>query len=98
MPLVRRLPKRGFNNVRFATPVKIINLDTLEHFFTDGYTITKELLIERGVVKGKKQFTLKVLGKGELSKKLVVQVDAASDSAKKAIESSGGQLVLNKEK
>jgi large subunit ribosomal protein L15 len=99
MPLLRRVPKRGFNNVEFAIPVKTINLKTLETFFQDGQEITKELLIERGVLKehkSKQAWLLKVLGDGQLTKKFIVNADRFSKAASEAIEKVGGQARIIK--
>lgn len=97
MPLVRRLPKRGFNNLRFATCVQIINLDALERSFASGDQVTKELLQQRGMIKGKNKFILKILGQGSLSKKLHIVADSASKTAIEAIKDAGGEIQLNKE-
>jgi len=104
MPLVRRLPKRGFNNIRFADEFAIVNIDLLEQLFKDGDEVTREHLQEQGIViskkgrKGKSSILLKILGNGSLSKKLTVHADAASQSAIKAIEAVGGKIHLTKEK
>jgi large subunit ribosomal protein L15 len=100
MPLYRRLPKRGFNNARFQDESVMINLDALERSFNDGDTVTKELLIARRIIKASKSkgsFVLKILGNGELNKKLTIIADAFSASAKKAIEGIGGEARLIKE-
>ncbi|MFC1842774.1 50S ribosomal protein L15 [Candidatus Dependentiae bacterium] len=97
MPLVRRLPKRGFNNTRFATEVKIISLQKLDSLFNDGDKVDKQVLIEKGVFKGKSKFYLKILGNGELKKKLEVVADAFSKSAKETITNLGGQAIVTKE-
>ncbi|MFC1841700.1 50S ribosomal protein L15 [Candidatus Dependentiae bacterium] len=97
MPLVRRLPKRGFKNVRFATEVKIINLQSLNDLFNDGDKVDKQILVEKGFLKGKSKFELKVLGMGKLEKKLEIVADAFSKSAKDAILGLGGQATLTKE-
>ena len=94
MPLVRRLPKRGFNNKRFQTEVKIINLQQLNDSFTEGETVDKQVLFERGMLRGKGKFALKVLGTGTLTKKLTVVADFFSKSAEKAIIDLGGQVQL----
>ena len=87
MPLHRRLPKRGFNNI-FRTEYAIINLDTLEAF-DNGTVVDIEMLTDSGKIK-KPLAGLKVLGKGELSKKLTVKAKKFSASAKEAIEKAGG--------
>ena len=101
MPLYRRLPKRGFTNARFKKDVKIISLQRLEHHFADGDTVTKELLVEKGIINIKKSggpTLLKVLGNGKLTKKLTVTADAFSASALQAITQAGGQGQLRKER
>ena len=91
MPLHRRLPKRGFNNIRFADKVVIVNTAHLEKFFAEGDTVNEESLREKGLIRG--QFDqIKVLGNGQLSKKLTVSVDAISASAKEKIEKAGGAI------
>ena len=88
MPLWRRLPKRGFKNVnrvQYAT----VNLSDLNKF-EDGTVITPALLVESGLVK-KEYDGIKVLGAGELSKKLTVQANKFSQSAEKAIVAAGGK-------
>ena len=89
LPLYRKLPKRGFKN-RFAVSYAIVNLTTLNNRFEDGETVNLEKLMEAGIVK-KPLDGLKVLGNGEISKKLTVQVNAFSDSAKAKIEAAGGK-------
>jgi len=97
MPLVRRLPKRGFNNTRFATEVKIISLQRLDELFNDGDKVDKKVLIEKGALKGKGKFALKVLGSGEITKKLEVVADSFSKSAEDKIKGLGGQAIVAKE-
>ena len=88
MPLQRRLPKRGFNNI-FAKEIATVNVSAL-NAFEDGATVTIEALVNAGLVK-KALDGVKVLGNGELSKKLTVQVNAYSDAAKQKIEAAGGK-------
>lgn len=87
MPLARRLPKYGFNNVA-RVELAIVNLDVL-NLFEEGAVVDKAALVEKGLVK-KNAAGVKILGKGNLSKKLTVKADAFSASAKKAIEEVGG--------
>lgn len=87
MPLYRRLPKRGFKN-RNTKEIVAINLSVLERF-EDGATVDVDALIEAGVVKNPRD-GVKILGNGELTKKLNVKVDAFSASAKEKIEALGG--------
>jgi large subunit ribosomal protein L15 len=93
MPLSRRLPKRGFNNI-FKKDVRVLNLCDLELKFNSGDLVDKKSLYEKGIFKGKKSFFIKVLGVGELSKNLIVCVDMFSKSAKQAIEKAGGTVKL----
>lgn len=87
MPLYRRIPKRGFTN-RNTKDIVGINLTALERF-EDGATVTVESLLEAGIVKNPRD-GVKILGNGELTKKLTVQVNAYSASAKEKIEALGG--------
>ena len=89
MPIHRRLPKRGFNNVRFADKVVVVNTAHLQKFFEEGDTVNEESLRAKGLVKGAFD-QIKVLSNGNLSKKLTVSVDALSTSAKEKIEKAGG--------
>lgn len=88
MPLARRVPKRGFNNI-FAKKIVAINLSSL-NVFDDDAVVTADALIEKGIIK-KAYDGVKVLGNGELTKKLTVQVAAFSASAKQKIEAAGGK-------
>ena len=88
MPLVRRIPKRGFYNI-FRVEFQVVNLKDLERVFADGDTVSVEVLVEKGLVRGGKRL-VKVLGDGELSKKLSVQVHKFSASARAGIENAGG--------
>ena len=89
-PLYRRLPKRGFNNAEFRTAYATINLSDLNKFFNDGDVVTPELLKERGIIK-KQLCGVKVLGNGELEKKLTIKANRFSTSAVTKIESAGGK-------
>lgn len=93
MPLYRRLPKRGFNNYRFATVFEIVNLDVLEERFAAGETVNAETLIAKGLIKGNKD-GVKVLGNGELTKKLVLEVNKISASAQEKVEKAGGSVTV----
>ena len=88
MPLTRRIPKRGFNNI-FAKPMEIINLSAL-NAFEDGDVVTAEALLAKGILK-KCPYGYKVLGNGKVTKKLTVEASAFSQSAKEAIEAAGGK-------
>ena len=87
MPLYRRLPKRGFKN-RNTKEIVGINVDALERFENDT-VVTVETLLETGIVKNPRD-GVKILGSGELTKKLTVKVDAFSEGAKAKIEAVGG--------
>ena len=89
LPLYRKLPKRGFKN-RFATHYAIVNVGTLNARYEDGATVTLENLMEKGVI-NKALDGLKVLGDGELTKKLTVEAAVFSATAKEKIEAAGGK-------
>ena len=91
MPLVRRLPKRGFNNI-FAKPLEAINVSALEKF-EDGTTVTVNDLLEAGVL-SKCEYGVKILGNGTITKKLTVEATAFSASAKEKIVAAGGKWVV----
>ena len=88
MPLARRIPKRGFNNI-FAKPLEVINLTSLNKF-EDGATVNVSDLLEKGIL-SKCEYGVKVLGNGTLTKKLTVRATAFSASAKEKIEAAGGK-------
>ena len=88
MPLARRIPKRGFNNI-FAKPLTAVNVSELE-IFENGAVVDAAALLEKGIVSDCK-YGLKVLARGELTKKLTVKAAAFSESAKAKIEQAGGK-------
>ena len=88
LPLYRRLSKRGFNNYNFRTVYATVNVSDLERF-DEGTVVTKELLIESGLVK-KELDGIKILGNGNLTKKLTVKANKFSSTAKTKIENVGG--------
>ena len=90
MPLQRRIPKRGFNNI-FRTEMAIVNVAALEANYDAGAVVTIDSLIEKGLVK-KVLDGVKVLGYGEITKALTVQANAISESAKQKIEAAGGKI------
>ena len=92
MPLLRRIPKRGFKN-RYKTLFTVLGLDILENHFDEGQTVDVLQLREKGLVKRRKSL-VKILGNGELNKRLVVRVHAVSESALAAIQKAGGEVVL----
>jgi large subunit ribosomal protein L15 len=89
MPLIRRLPRRGFNNARFRRKWSWINIGDL-NVFPDDTEVTPELLLERGLVKDLGD-GLKVLGEGRLERRLLVRAHAFSRRAREEIEARGGQ-------
>lgn len=90
IPLARRLPKRGFTNSLFKKEYAIINLETLDRIFNDGDAVSLDVLVERGIIR-KELNGLKVLGRGEITKKLTVKAAIFSASAKEKIEAAGGK-------
>jgi large subunit ribosomal protein L15 len=92
MPLIRRIPKRGFNNTQFKVTYAPVNLDSLEKLAVSG-TIDEKALRTAGLVNGTWD-GVKILGDGALTKKLVLKVDAVSASAREKIEKAGGTIEL----
>ncbi len=92
MPLVRRIPKRGFNN-RWAQSVAIVNVGQLDQCFDEGAEVTPETLKEQNLAKGRYD-VLKVLGDGQLTKKLNVSAHRFSKSAQDKIKQAGGQAIV----
>ena len=88
MPLFRRLPKRGFSNFKFETRYKIVNVSQLERF-DEGATVGVEQLSSAGLIDGLKS-KVKILGDGELTKKLLVTAHKFSRTAEQKIVASGG--------
>lgn len=91
MPLARRVPKRGFNNI-FAKPLTATNVASLNRF-KDGDVVGADELLESGVL-SKCQYGVKILGNGKLERKLTVKASAFSESAKRKIEGAGGKAEL----
>lgn len=91
MPLYRRIARRGFSNYPFKKEYLILNLKALENF-ADGEKVDRESLINKGLIKNKKK-PIKILGQGEVSKKLIVEVDRVSAGAQKKIVDSGGEII-----
>ena len=89
MPLTRRIPKRGFTNI-FAKEYAIVNVSAL-NAFEDGAAVTAEALIEKGLIRNTLD-GVKILGGGELTRKLNVSVDKVTASAKEKIEAAGGKV------
>ena len=91
MPLARRIAKRGFSNKRFAPKVAIINLSALQKAFQTGDVVNPETLIEKGLVKGRFDL-IKILGNGDLTKKLTVSAHRFSKAAEEQITAQGGTV------
>ena len=92
MPLLRRLPKRGFHHAK-QYPMVEVNLDMLDRHFESGAEVTAEALMAKHLVKGAKG-GVKVLGRGELTKKLNLKIAAISGSARTKVEAAGGTIEL----
>ena len=88
MPLARRIPKRGFHNI-FAKPLEAINVSALDKF-DDGATVDAQAMLDVGVL-AKCRYGVKILGNGEITKKLTVKASAFSETAKQKIEAAGGK-------
>lgn len=91
MPIHRRLPKRGFNNYEFRDQVAVVNVSQLEKSFDNGATVNEDTLRLAGLVNGRFD-AIKVLGQGEITKKLTIAVGAVSASAREKIEKAGGTI------
>ena len=92
MPLIRRLPKRGFNNAQFKKKIAAVNLGSLAALEVDG-PINEATLLEYGLIRGRYD-GIKILGTGDLTKKITVEADYISASAREKIESAGGTVTL----
>ena len=100
MPLYRRLAQRGFSNYPFKKSFQVVNLAEIDKRYSDGETVDEISLFEKGLIKGRKKaeiFTaaspVKILGNGDLTKKLIFKINAVSGSVKEKIQKSGGELV-----
>jgi len=91
MPLYRRIARRGFSNYPFKKEYLILNLNALVGF-ADGEKVDRESLINRGLIKNKRK-PIKILGQGEVSKKLLIEVDRVSAGAQRKIVDSGGEII-----
>jgi len=92
MPLYRRIAHKGFSNYPFKKEYFCINVSQLEEQFNDGDTVSAETLAAKGFISKKTVTMVKVLGNGEITKKLTVAVDKVSESAKAKIEKAGGTV------
>jgi large subunit ribosomal protein L15 len=97
MPLTRRLPKRGFSNAPFKKIFTIFNVNQLNEKYNDGETVSRESLIEKGLMSSQNSALIKILGQGVLEKKLIIYADAASKSALQIIEKCGGKVHITQE-
>ncbi|AHC14315.1 50S ribosomal protein L15 [Salinispira pacifica] len=91
MPLYRRIARRGFSNYPFKTKVAVLNLDALQQNYKSGETVSLESLAKKGLIKSREK-NVKILGNGEIKKKLSVEYIAVSESAKAKIEKAGGTV------
>lgn len=96
MPLYRRVAKKGFSNYPFKKEYFEINLSLIEEKYADGETVNKKSLKEKGLLK-KSGILIKILGNGNITKKLTVDVDKISVSAKEKIEKAGGSVAKSEE-
>lgn len=92
MPLLRRIPKRGFSNAKFKTKYEWVNVGVLDKYFENNAEITPEILVKRNLIKKGKM--VKILGDGEIKKQLTVSAHSFSQSAKEKIEKSGGKTII----
>lgn len=95
MPLFMKIPIRGFNNARFRRAYDVVNLEQLNNVFNDGDTVNMETLRERGFISGPSH-GIKLLGTGELTKKVKISVHAISDSAREKLTRSKIAFELEK--
>ena len=91
MPLHRRLPKKGFSNEAFRLKFEVVNVSSLEKAFEDGAMVNEESLREKGIV-NRNCDAIKILGNGDLSRKLTVSVSNVSAAAREKIEKAGGSI------
>ncbi len=96
MPLVRRTPKRGFNNTRFQEEIEIVQLADIHEIFASDAVVTRESLIEVGLIRGRKGSLVKVLSSGTVDKKLTLHIDFISKSAQGQIVQAGGFVHINR--
>ena len=90
MPLARRIPKRGFNNARFAVNYQIVNIESLCRVFESNQEVTVKELLSTRLINNLK-LPVKILARGEMDKPLVIKANAFSESAKNKIEAAGGK-------
>jgi large subunit ribosomal protein L15 len=95
MPLYRRVAARGFSNMPFKNVAVPVNVDMLDKFFNDGDKVNLETMVAKGLIK-KSETNVKILGNGDIKKKLEVELTNVSASAKDKIVKAGGSVVANK--
>ena len=95
MPLYRRIAQRGFSNYPFKVEYDVVNLSDIEAKYADGETVSKETLVAKNLIKAKKSKNtlIKLLGTGDITKKVTVSVDKVSKTAKEKVEKAGGSVV-----
>ncbi|NOX58438.1 MAG: 50S ribosomal protein L15 [Planctomycetes bacterium] len=93
MPLFRRVPKRGFSNFDFRTDYQVVNVGDLEARFETGAHVTPEAILEVGLIRNLRN-KVKVLGNGEVTKKLKIEASKFSKSAEEKIKGAGGEIVV----
>jgi len=98
MPLYRRIAHKGFSNYPFKKEYVCLNVELLESKFDDGATVDRTTLVEKGFITNKSTALIKILGNGDVTKKLNVVVDKVSESAKAKIEKAGGTVKLTEAK
>jgi large subunit ribosomal protein L15 len=91
MPLIRRMPKRGFNNAAFRTNYAIVNVSDLDSSFDAGASVDEKSLRAAGLIRGTFD-GIKILGNGEISKKLIISASKVSTAAREKIEKAGGSV------
>ena len=96
MPLYRRIARRGFSNYPYRKEYAVVNLELIAAKFAEGDTVNRESLIEKGLVK-KSALLVKILGNGDVDKKLTVCADKVSAGAKEKIEKAGGSVSVSGE-
>lgn len=97
MPLVRRIPRRGFNNIH-QDDFRIVNVSELEARFESGSVVSEDMLFEAGIIKNARKCKIKLLAKGTLTKSITVTVHKASKAAMDAVVNAGGKVLINEEK
>ncbi|MCU0727010.1 MAG: 50S ribosomal protein L15 [Planctomycetes bacterium] len=93
MPIIRRLPKKGFSNILFRKEYAILNVLDLERHFAAGEEVSPEAAKLKGIMK-KREMLLKILGKGEIGKALMVKAHRFSVTAREKVEKAGGTVVI----